>query len=101
VHSKSSHIREIRRHSSLAPTRGATSTKRTSRPRHVHTPPGAPRIAEAVTLVDTAICARYTACARSHDFAAYIDDLRAAHKPKLNLIKLLDELHPAPPPSTL
>jgi uncharacterized Zn finger protein len=56
--------------------------------------------AEAVALVDTTIRALYTECDRAHDFTAYIHELRAAHKPKRNLMKLIDELQPAPTPST-
>jgi uncharacterized Zn finger protein len=48
--------------------------------------------AEAVALVDGTIRALYTECDRARDFAAYVDELRAAHKPKRNLIKLVDEL---------
>jgi uncharacterized Zn finger protein len=55
--------------------------------------------AEAVALVDDTIRALYTECDRAGDFAAYIHELRAAHKPKRNLMKLIDELQPAQTPS--
>jgi uncharacterized Zn finger protein len=54
--------------------------------------------AEAVAVVGTTIRALYTECDRAGDFAAYIDELRAAHKPKRNLIKLIAELQPAQTP---
>jgi uncharacterized Zn finger protein len=54
--------------------------------------------AEAVTVVDTTIRALYTACDRAGDFAAYISELRATHKPKRNLIKLIDDLQPTQTP---
>jgi hypothetical protein len=56
--------------------------------------------AEAVALVDTTIRALYTECDRASDFAAYIDELRAAHKPKRNLMKLINELQLAQTSST-
>ncbi|MEA2128016.1 MAG: hypothetical protein QOJ85_907 [Solirubrobacteraceae bacterium] len=56
--------------------------------------------AEAVALVDGTIRTLYTECDRASDFAAYIDELRAAHKPKRNLMKLIAELQPAKTSST-
>jgi uncharacterized Zn finger protein len=48
--------------------------------------------AAAVALVDGTIRALHTESDCARDFAAYVDELRAAHKPKRNLMKLINEL---------
>ncbi len=48
--------------------------------------------AEAVRLIDQTIRPLFAKCARPEDFDAYIAEVRAAHRPKRNLMKLMDEL---------
>lgn len=51
--------------------------------------------AEAVRLIDETMRALYTESGRPEDFDAYVEEVRAAHKPKRNLMKLMADLHPA------
>ncbi len=47
---------------------------------------------EAVRLIDEAIRPLLVECGRPHDFASYLEEVRVAHKPKRNLMKLMDGL---------
>lgn len=47
---------------------------------------------EAVRLMDRTIRPLFTESGRSGDFPRYVDEVRAAHKPKRNLMKLIDRL---------
>lgn len=47
---------------------------------------------EAVRLIDQTIRPLFVECGRSVDFPRYVDEVRAAHKPKRNLMKLIDRL---------
>ena len=51
--------------------------------------------AEAVRLIDETMRALYMESGRSEDFDAYVEEVRAAHKPKRNLMKLMAGLEPA------
>jgi uncharacterized Zn finger protein len=51
--------------------------------------------AEAVRLIDETMRALYMESGRSEDFDAYVGEIRAAHKPKRNLMKLMAGLEPA------
>ena len=48
--------------------------------------------AEAVRLVDQTIRALFDECGRPADFDAYVQEVRTVHRPKRNLMKLLDGL---------
>jgi uncharacterized Zn finger protein len=50
--------------------------------------------AEAVRLIDQTIRPLFAECDRPADFDAYIVEVRAAHRPKRNLMKLMDGLQP-------
>ena len=50
--------------------------------------------AEAVRLIDETVRELHTECGRSEDFGAYVEEVRAAHKPKRNLMKLMAGLDP-------
>ena len=50
--------------------------------------------AEAVRLIDETVRELYTECGRPEDFGAYVEEVRAAHKPKRNLMKLMARLDP-------
>lgn len=45
-----------------------------------------------VRVIDDTIGPLYAECGRSGDFEAYVDEVRATHKPKRNLMKLMDGL---------
>jgi len=51
--------------------------------------------AEAVRLIDETMRALFAESGRSEDFDAYVEEVRTAHKPKRNLMKLMAELDPA------
>jgi uncharacterized Zn finger protein len=51
--------------------------------------------AEAVRLIDETMRALYAESGRSGDFDAYVEEVRTAHKPKRNLMKLMAGLEPA------
>ncbi len=51
--------------------------------------------AEAVRLIDETMRALYAESGRPEDFDAYVEEVRAAHKPKRNLMKLMADLDPA------
>ncbi len=51
--------------------------------------------AEAVRLIDETMRELYTECGRPEDFGAYVEEVRTAHKPKRNLMKLMAALEPA------
>lgn len=44
---------------------------------------------EAVQLIDETMRALFAECGRSEDFGAYVAEVRATHKPKRNLMKLM------------
>jgi hypothetical protein len=48
--------------------------------------------AEAVRLIDQTIRPLFAECDRPEDFDAYVTTVRTAHRPKRNLMKLMDEL---------
>jgi uncharacterized Zn finger protein len=50
--------------------------------------------AEAAHLIDDTIRTLFGECGRPGDFGAYVDDVRARHKPKRNLIKAIAEIRP-------
>lgn len=50
---------------------------------------------QAVQLIDDTIRTLFAECGRPEDFAAYVDDVRASHKQKRNLMKLMSELRTA------
>jgi uncharacterized Zn finger protein len=50
--------------------------------------------AEAVRLIDETMRELYTECGRPEDFGAYVEEVRTAHKPKRNLMKLMAGLEP-------
>ena len=50
--------------------------------------------AEAAHLIDDTIRTLFAECGRPSDFGAYVDDVRARHKPKRNLIKAMAEIGP-------
>jgi uncharacterized Zn finger protein len=47
---------------------------------------------EAVRLIDKTIRPLLTECGKPKDFEAYLEEIRARHRPKRNLMKLMDEL---------
>jgi hypothetical protein len=51
--------------------------------------------AEAVRLIDETMRALYAESRQPEDFDAYVEEVRAAHKPKRNLMKLMAGLEPA------
>lgn len=51
--------------------------------------------AEAVRLIDETMRALYAESGRPEDFDAYVEEVRAGHKAKRNLMKLMAELEPA------
>lgn len=51
--------------------------------------------AEAVRLIDEAMRALYVESGHPEDFGAYVEEVRTAHKPKRNLMKLMAGLEPA------
>jgi len=53
---------------------------------------------EAVRLMDRTIRPLFAESGRSVDFPRYVDEVRAAHKPKRNLMKLIDRLDAPIPP---
>lgn len=50
--------------------------------------------AEAVRLIDETMRTLYTESGRPEDFDAYVEEVRTAHKPKRNLMKLMAGLDP-------
>jgi len=50
--------------------------------------------AEAVRLIDETMRALYAESGRSEDFDSYVEEVRTAHKPKRNLMKLMAGLKP-------
>ncbi|MDP9258884.1 MAG: hypothetical protein M3Q31_20370, partial [Actinomycetota bacterium] len=46
----------------------------------------------AVRLIDDTIRALFAECGRPDDFAGYVAEVRASHKPKRNLMKLMGEI---------
>lgn len=52
---------------------------------------------EAVRLIDKTIRSLFVESGRPAEFRAYVDEVRAAHKPKRNLMKLMDGLGAAEP----
>ena len=46
----------------------------------------------AVNLIDETMRALFAECGRTDDFAAYVDEVRATHKPKRNLMKAMGKL---------
>jgi len=51
--------------------------------------------AEAVRLIDETMRALYAESGQPDDFDAYVEEVRTAHKPKRNLMKLMAALEPA------
>ena len=51
--------------------------------------------AEAVRLIDETMRTLYRESGRPEDFDAYVEEVRTAHKPKRNLMKLMAGLEPA------
>jgi uncharacterized Zn finger protein len=51
--------------------------------------------AEAVRLIDETMRALFAESGRPEDFDAYVEEVRTAHKPKRNLMKLMAGLEPA------
>lgn len=51
--------------------------------------------AEAVRLIDGTVRELYAESGRAEDFDAYVEEVRASHKPKRNLMKLMAGLGPA------
>jgi len=51
--------------------------------------------AEAVGLIDKTMRELYAESGRPEDFEAYVEEVRTAHKPKRNLMKLMAGLEPA------
>ncbi|MGH2968961.1 MAG: hypothetical protein ACRDK0_07840 [Solirubrobacteraceae bacterium] len=49
---------------------------------------------QAVELINETIRALFSECGRAEDFAAYLDEIRATHKPKRNLMKLMADSPP-------
>src|ERR1019366_2378398 len=47
--------------------------------------------ADAVALIDTILRPLFDECGRPDDLRAYVNDLRARHKPKRNLIRIIDQ----------
>ncbi|MGH2781223.1 MAG: SWIM zinc finger family protein [Thermoleophilaceae bacterium] len=47
---------------------------------------------QAVELIDGTVRALFAECGRAAEFAAYVEEVRAAHKPKRNLMKLMASL---------
>jgi len=47
--------------------------------------------ADAVELIDTILRALFDECGRPDDLRAYVNDLRARHKPKRNLTRIIDQ----------
>ncbi|HWC26473.1 MAG TPA: hypothetical protein VG474_07815 [Solirubrobacteraceae bacterium] len=47
---------------------------------------------QAVEIIDGTVRALFAECGRAADFTAYVDEVRAAHKPKRNLMKLMASL---------
>ena len=50
--------------------------------------------AEAVRLIDETMRALYAESGQPDDFDAYVEEVRTAHKPKRNLMKLMAALEP-------
>ena len=50
--------------------------------------------AEAVRLIEQTVRPLFAECDRPEDFDAYIAEVRTAHRPKRNLMKLMDGLQP-------
>jgi uncharacterized Zn finger protein len=48
--------------------------------------------AQAVRIIDQTIRPLFNECDRPEDFDAYLTEVRTTHKPKRNLMKLMDEL---------
>jgi uncharacterized Zn finger protein len=51
--------------------------------------------AEAVRLIDETMRALYAESGRPEDFDSYVEEVRASHKAKRNLMKLMAGLEPA------
>jgi uncharacterized Zn finger protein len=51
--------------------------------------------AEAVRLIDETMRALYAESGQPEDFDSYVEEVRTAHKPKRNLMKLMAKLEPA------
>jgi hypothetical protein len=47
--------------------------------------------ADAVELIDTILRALFDECGRPDGLRAYVNDLRARHKPKRNLTRIIDQ----------
>jgi uncharacterized Zn finger protein len=52
--------------------------------------------AEAVRCIDETIRPLFTECDKPNDYLNYIDEVRSVHRPKRNLMKLMDQLQTAP-----
>ncbi len=48
--------------------------------------------AEAVRLIEETIRPLFTECGKPDDYAGYLDEIRSSHRPKRNLMKLMDQL---------
>ena len=48
--------------------------------------------AEAVRLIAETIRPLFTECGKPEDFESYLEEIRASHRPKRNLMKLMDQL---------
>jgi uncharacterized Zn finger protein len=53
--------------------------------------------AEAVRLIDGTVRELFAESGREEDFDAYVEEVRAGHKPKRNLMKLMAGLDTASP----
>jgi uncharacterized Zn finger protein len=52
--------------------------------------------AEAVGLIEETIRPLFTECGKPDDYEGYLEEIRSSHRPKRNLMKLMDQLgtHP-------
>jgi len=48
--------------------------------------------AEAVRLIEETIRPLFTECGKPEGFEGYVEELRSSHRPKRNLMKLMDQL---------
>ncbi len=51
---------------------------------------------EAVRLIDETIRPLFTECGKQDDYEGYLEEIRSSHRPKRNLMKLMDHLRTRP-----
>ncbi len=51
---------------------------------------------QAVRLIDETIRPLFTECGKPDDYEGYLDEIRSRHRPKRNLMKLMDQLQTRP-----